>query len=263
MQPQLLFFDIDGTLLSDHTHRIPDSAVTAIKQAQGNGHLAFINTGRPIRSIPDVVKTLPFDGFLCGCGTRIIYHGQILMAHSFSMERGIELIDLMEKYDIEAFLEGPEDVYCKRGPYRQDIMNKIKQSFIASGIGRSAFMDERNFIYDKFCFVSDHPAQTAQFIEAISHDIEVIDREKGMYECVPKGFSKASAMHMLAGHLGITMANTYAFGDSSNDLTMLQTAAHGVAMGEHSPVLEPYAEFITDTVENDGIAKALQKAGLI
>lgn len=263
MQPQLLFFDIDGTLLSNYTHQIPESAITAIRQAQANGHLAFINTGRTIRTMPDEVKALPFDGFLCGCGTRIVYHGKTLMAHSFSMERGIELIDLMEKYDIEAFLEGSEDVYCKRGLYRQDIMNKVRLSFHAAGLGYSAFIDEKNFIYDKFCLVSDNQEQTAQFIEDISHDIEAIDREKNMYECVPKGFSKASAMQLLARQLGMAMANTYVFGDSSNDLTMLQTAAHGIVMGEHSPVLEPYAEFITDTVENDGIAKALQQAGLI
>ncbi len=263
MQPQLLFFDIDGTLLSNYTHQIPDSAIEAIRQAQARGHLAFINTGRPLRTMPDEIRQLPFDGFLCGCGTRIVYHNETLLAHSIPVARGIELIDLMEKYEIEAFLEGSEDVYCKRGLYRQAIMNKVRLSFHAAGLGYSAFIDERNFIYDKFCLVSDHPEQTAQFIKAISHDIEVIDRGSNMYECVPKGFSKASAMRILAQHLDIDMADTYAFGDSSNDLSMLQAAAHGIIMGEHSPVLEPYAEFITDTVENDGIAKALKKAGLI
>lgn len=72
MQPQLLFFDIDGTLLSNDTHQIPESALNAIAAAQKNGHLAFINTGRTFRTMPAFLKELGFDGFLCGCGTRIV-----------------------------------------------------------------------------------------------------------------------------------------------------------------------------------------------
>lgn len=263
MQPQLLFFDIDGTLLSEHTHRIPESAIRAIHQAQANGHLALINTGRTLRTLPDEIKKLSFDGFLCGCGTRIIYHGQTLLSHSFSRERGIELIDLMESLDIETFLEGSEDVYCKRGLYRQNILNQIKFSFRELGLGLTAFIDEKNFNFDKFIIISDDEARTNQFIQTVSQDIEAIDRGNGMYECIPRGFSKASGMQLLANHLNISMDNTWAFGDSSNDLAMLKAAAHGIAMGEHSSVLDPYAEIITDTVENNGIANALKKAGLI
>ena len=115
MQHQLLFFDIDGTLLSNATHQIPESALSAIAAAQKNGHLVFINTGRTIRTMPSFLKTLGFDGYLCGCGTRIVYHDEILLAHSFTEEEGQLLIDLMDKWHIEAFLEGSEDVYCKRG----------------------------------------------------------------------------------------------------------------------------------------------------
>ena len=52
-------------------------------------------------------------------------------------------------------------------------------------------------------------------------------------------------------------------GDSANDLPMFEAAAHGIAMGDHSSVLEPFSEMITDTVDNDGIAKALSHFGLI
>jgi hypothetical protein len=263
MQPQLLFFDIDGTLQTNYTHIIPESAIEAIRKAQANGHLAFVNTGRTIRSIPDEIQALPFDGFLYGCGTRIVYRGQTLLSHSFSMARGLELIDLMDTYNIEAFLEGSEDVYYKRAAYRQPMMNAVKTAFSQIGLGHTAFIEDRNFLYDKFCLVTDEFSQTDTFLKVIHHDIEAIPREHGMYECVPRGFSKAAAMQKIAEYLGISMENSYAFGDSSNDLTMFQAAAHGIAMGEHSPVLEPYSEFITDTVENDGIAKALQKIGLI
>ena len=95
MQPQLLFFDIDGTLLSNDTHQIPESALNAIAAAQKNGHLAFINTGRTLRTMPAFLKELGFDGFLCGCGTRIDCRGKTLLAHSLSEVELIRIIDLM------------------------------------------------------------------------------------------------------------------------------------------------------------------------
>lgn len=263
MQPQLLFFDIDGTLLSNYTHQIPESALSAIAAAQENGHLALINTGRTIRTMPGFLKELGFDGFLCGCGTRIVFHNETLLAHSLSEAERNRLIDLIEKWQIEAFLEGSEDVYCKRGTYRQKIMNQVRTAFNEEGLGLSKFIEDRNFVFDKFVFVSDNQSNADAFIQSIASFIDVIDRGKGMYECVPKGFSKASAMRLLAEQLKIPMANTWAFGDSSNDLPMFEAAAHGIAMGEHSPVLDPFSEMITDTVENDGIAKALSHFGLI
>ena len=104
MQHQLLFFDIDGTLLSNVTHQIPESALSAIAAAQKNGHLVFINTGRTIRTMPSFLKTLGFDGYLCGCGTRIVYHDEILLAHSFTEEEGQLLID----GTLKPFLKAPK-----------------------------------------------------------------------------------------------------------------------------------------------------------
>ena len=51
--------------------------------------------------------------------------------------------------------------------------------------------------------------------------------------------------------------------DSSNDLAMFRHAGHAIAMGAHDQVLEPYTEFVTKTVEEDGIAYAMKKYGLI
>ena len=64
MKPNIIFFDIDGTLLSEKTFTVPDSAKEAIIQAQDNGHLVFINTGRPILEIDDCIKELNFDGYI-------------------------------------------------------------------------------------------------------------------------------------------------------------------------------------------------------
>ena len=69
MKRAVLFFDIDGTLLSEVTKKIPDSAAESVRRAKKAGHMLFINTGRTICSIPAEIRRLPFDGYLCGCGT--------------------------------------------------------------------------------------------------------------------------------------------------------------------------------------------------
>ena len=57
----VLFFDIDGTVLSEITKEVPVSAINAMKAAQQAGHLLFINTGRTICSIPPEIRRLKFD----------------------------------------------------------------------------------------------------------------------------------------------------------------------------------------------------------
>ena len=84
-----------------------------------------------------------------------------------------------------------------------------------------------------------------------------------MYECVQKEYSKATAIEYIKKELALQDDEIYAFGDSSNDLAMFQHAGHAIAMGAHDQVLEPYTEFVTKTVEEDGIAYAMKKYGLI
>ena len=60
----------------------------------------------------------------------------------------------------------------------------------------------------------------------------------------------------------MTRDQSYVFGDSSNDLAMFQHAGQR-RMGAHDQVLEPYTEFVTKTVEEDGIAYAMKKYGPI
>lgn len=62
MSRKMLFFDIDGTLVAEGTHYLPQSAVNAIRKARENGHLVFINTGRTRFSIDDFLEEIGFDG---------------------------------------------------------------------------------------------------------------------------------------------------------------------------------------------------------
>ena len=70
----LLFFDIDGTLFDDR-HRMPPSVLPALEKARQNGHYLFVNTGRTLCNMDRRLDGFPFDGWVMGCGTRILLRG--------------------------------------------------------------------------------------------------------------------------------------------------------------------------------------------
>ena len=75
----LLFFDIDGTLITlDDSHTFPESTKQALLKAKDKGHKIFINTGRVRTAVDKQLKSFPFDGMVCGCGTYIEYEGKSL-----------------------------------------------------------------------------------------------------------------------------------------------------------------------------------------
>lgn len=80
-----LFFDIDGTLLTAYPFLVPDSTREALAKAKANGHKLFINTGRTLAIIPPVLKELNFDGFVCGCGSRVYVNDELIFPHQFLM----------------------------------------------------------------------------------------------------------------------------------------------------------------------------------
>ena len=77
------------------------------------------------------------------------------------------------------------------------------------------------------------------------------------------GISKATGISAFADYYGIEMAEIMACGDGGNDIPMLKAAGIGVAMGNASEAVKASADFITDTVENDGLCKALKNFGII
>ena len=70
---------------------------------------------------------------------------------------------------------------------------------------------------------------------------------------------KGQALRTLCDHLGITMAQTIAFGDGGNDVNMLQMAGVGVAMGNASDAVKAFAGYATLSNEEDGVADFLEK----
>lgn len=263
MKQSALFFDIDGTLLSEVTGRIPESALRALEEARKNGHLVFINTGRTVCSLPEEIKQMKADGFLCGCGTYIEHQGEVLFEVHPDGKRAEEIAKKAAECKVDAVYEGKEDVYFPSRISRFDSLENTRRYMNNRGLGRERYIEQGNCSYDKlFAYVDEESDETA-FFDFIAEDMEPLDRGNGTYECILKGYTKATAIAFILEKFGMEREQAYVFGDSSNDLAMFEYVPHAVAMGKHDKVLDAYTEYITDTVEKDGIVKALRNYGLV
>lgn len=99
---KILFFDIDGTLLTPHPFKVPESTKLALTKAHENGHLLFINTGRTKAMMPPEIADLPFDGYVYGCGTHIYMDNKLLYFRTVPNLLCKETVDLLRKCRIEA-----------------------------------------------------------------------------------------------------------------------------------------------------------------
>ena len=262
MNRKALFFDIDGTLLVDKTKELPQSAMEALHAAREAGHLVFINSGRTRCLMQEVEGTVPVDGYLCGCGTHIEVQGRTLLHHLISRERRMELQKNILSHGLDGILEGRDGCTVQTGVSHMPEIEHVKNVVYRGGKLRSAEWNRDEISYDKFCILADKDSDIDGFLKILKPDMAAIDRGHGLYECVPTGFDKASAMKFILEYYGIPWEESYAFGDSMNDLAMIRYACNGVIMGQHSKELEPHASFITKTVEEDGIAYAFEKLGI-
>lgn len=258
----LIFFDIDGTLIGGDSQIIPESARKAIQEARQRGHICMINTGRSQKLVgEDLTGQTEFDGRIMGCGTMIVYHGEILLHKSFSREESRRIIDGLRRYEIDACLEGSEDNFCERD---DRMFTEVFRRFIHRFDNlHYRHMEEAPGCFDKFYAYVDRKEKMEGFQKEFAEMLDFVDRKEGYYEIMPKGYSKASAMKLMAERLSIPMSQTAAVGDSSNDLPMLACAGISIAMGNATEDVKEMADFVTTAVEDSGICNALRWLGAV
>ncbi|MDO4268408.1 MAG: HAD family hydrolase [Eubacteriales bacterium] len=261
MNRRALFFDIDGTLLSEITRQVPESAREALKQARALGHLVFVNTGRPRGSLGEIMKMVEPDGWLCGCGTYLEAGGRVLYHRTMAKEQVERLCRAMEEANVDGILEGRDGCYVGTAESRFPVGMELRYSPRSSV--RSMDWNKSCGVVEKFCFLADEASDLAGLFKKLEPDIQVIDRGRGFYECVPAGHSKATAIDRILKEYDLSLQDAVVFGDSTNDLAMFRHVPNAVLMGRHDAELEPYASFVTKNVEEDGIRYAMETLGLL
>ncbi|MHB8131757.1 MAG: HAD family hydrolase [Mobilitalea sp.] len=262
MNSKIIFFDIDGTILSHRNNRISDSTKAAIKQAQANGHLAFVNTGRTIAEIEGAIMEIGFDGYVCGCGSYISYHDSVLLQASIPSNIIKRLLMDLRRYNIEAILEGSTALYYNYES-TNPLLTRLKNSQENDHHFNVKSWDDPDISFDKFCIWPTTEEGSKMFYEEYKEIFDFISRENRLYEVVPKNHSKASGIEFLLSHLDIPHENTYALGDGANDLTMLEFVHHSIGMGNSSDDIKGIVSYLTKDVDQDGVAVALKHFNII
>ena len=258
-----LFFDVDGTLVDEKTKNFTAGVLESIRDAQSNGYMAFICTGRTIKICENLGRIFHMDGIICGCGTHIIVHGDTVFEHRIPLERCNELKDKLAENKLDVIMEAQEGLYFNSEPhYYSGEWKKILYSLKEYGGLRYNALGDKTFIFDKFCIQrpdkgTEAEARYLEFIDTLK-DFDCIDRNGIFHECVPKGNSKGNGIEFIMKKYNIAPEDAYVFGDSSNDLSMFQAnVKNKILMKTHSEVLEPYATYVTDDPLEDGIKNAL------
>ena len=261
---KLLFFDIDGTLITDDERRVfPESAKEAIRLARANGHKCFINTGRVYSTVDDYIRQPGFDGFVCGCGTNIYADGEEVLYVPYSREKSARIAKLCSKYGYKGIFEHKNHVAFD-GNIVGGEHRKILDYFIEMGVKVIDDIHSEEFVFDKLAvWHGANNPYLQEFKEQISEDFQCIIRTDSFMELVPHGYSKATGIKFLMDYYNVSIENVFVFGDSNNDLEMLKYVPNSIAMGVCSGEVAKVASYRTDTVENDGIYKAMKHFGVI
>ena len=257
---KLLFFDIDGTLLTEDTHIVPDSTISALQKAKEKGHYIFINTGRPFSTIDQIIKDLNPDGYVCGCGTYVRFNDSVLYDRTLPKERCLEIVDLVKQTKVECILEGKYAVYFN-STIKNERLAYIKERYLEANFNVKTIEDP-DIRFDKFAIWFDDSADVETFKKGIP-DFTYIVRGEGFGEIVPSDCSKATGIQFLSDYFNTPLDNCYVFGDSSNDESMLSYVKHAIVMGNGEPYLFEYAHYVTKHIDDDGIQHALEHLKII
>ncbi len=257
-----IFFDIDGTLWDDK-QQIPDSTVEALRMLKENGHYLFLCSGRTRIFIPDKeLMPLGFDGVVAGCGTYGEFQGEVKFYYKLDLDQIRKDCEYLNKVHAAYILEGRYALYIDKERFEKDFFTYSQMKSVLGDRLLRVSGNEDSLEVSKFCvnYLKDGQEAVEQELE---QRYEIIHRDGDFMEVVPKGFNKATGIKEMCQALGIDHKNTYGFGDSTNDLDMLEYCAHSVAMGDGMQEAKDVAEYVTTGLWEDGIYNALKHYELI
>ena len=255
------FFDIDGTLVSLKTKVYPESARLAIAELRKKGVLCFVATGRSKFEIAEehLLDGIEFDGFLTNNGQDAYSpEGELLYGTPVDTEDAKICLDWAEKNHIvcwmvsaeqsilthtDALLEQAMEAIHTRSPRTGDL-----RPMLDSPIYKVVFFTDKEKMQELLPLLKH--SRTTQWYE-YGHDIISTDGGKKL------------AMLEILRRRGISPCDVIAFGDSENDIEMLQAAGIGVAMDNGTPECKAAADLIAPDCDDDGILKALQQLQII
>lgn len=266
MKYKLLVLDVDGTLLNDE-REISKRTLAALLKVQQMGVRIVLASGRPTYGLMPLAKTLElgnYGGFVLsynGCQIIKAQNGEIL----FERRINPEMLPYLEKkarkngfaiftyHDDTLITDSPDNEYIKN----EALLNNLKI------IREDEFSTAIDFAPCKCMLVSDKEEALIELEQhwekRLAGTLDAFRSEPYFLEVVPCGVNKANTLGALLEHLGVTREEVIAVGDGVCDVTMLQLAGMGVAMGHSQDSVKVCADYVTASNEEDGVALAVEK----
>ena len=253
-----VFFDIDGTLVSFKSHTVPESARRAIARLREQGVKVFIATGRLMKHVA-IVNDIEVDGYITvNGGYCITSAGEVIFESAFPRATVERVIDLSEQYGFDLNVMTHQDMYVSSmGERVQKIASMINIMPTVADVRAIAATQP---VVQMCPYIS---RELEQEIMPLLPDCVGSRWIETFMDLNVRGVDKSLGIQQVMNYYGLTMAEAMAFGDGGNDLPMVRDAAVGVAMGNACDELKTVADYITSSVDEDGVSRALEHFGLI
>lgn len=276
MDKKVIFLDIDGTLVFGH-EGVSKKVKDALSQVRENGHYVFLCTGRNRISVEPLLD-IGFDGMVCSAGGYIEINGEKVFESHISLEDVHMIQDLFKQYHCLYIMEANMFAYQSDEVTRFLVLLSHREQD-NSEIERLIEQQKKNFdirpieAYNDepiqtICYMSDNMDDVKKLQEMISQKCQFLiyqqmDNQVINGEIMKKGVHKGTGVLKVMEALNLPIENSICFGDSMNDLEMIQTCHYGVVMDNGDPRLKEYASSVCESVENDGIYHELKRLSLI
>ncbi|WP_300386799.1 sugar-phosphatase [Clostridium sp.] len=262
---KLVAIDMDGTLLREDKS-ISDRTKKAIKDAKYKGVTVVLATGRPIEGVSRALKELDMytdkDYVLSYNGALVqkTKNKEVISKVSLKGEDYHYLKKLSDELgvNIHAFCEKRGLITPKNSKYTEveAEINNIDINIL--DINETKDDD----VIIKIMMI-DEPEILGSAVDKLPKEVyekyTVVRSTPFFLEFLNKDANKGVGVELLAKHLGVKQEEIITLGDADNDFNMIEYAGLGIAMGNAFDSIKKISNYITDTNENDGVAKAIEK----
>ena len=253
-----VFFDVDGTLVSFRTHRVSSADLAALYRLREQGVKLFLASGRHPAMMGYIRSLFPFDGCMALSGQLCTVGGEIIHRAPMEPQAVEELVSATLDGAFSCiFLEG-KDIYL-------NCVNDLTRRFMGDlNLDMPPVQDPRRALgkelYQAVTFLT---RDNEHLLLSRAPHLKTTRWHPEFLDVIPTTGGKDRGMDALLAHFGIPLEQSMAFGDGENDLAMLRHAGIGVAMGTASSQVRAGADYVTGTVDENGISSALAHFGLL
>ena len=255
---KIIFFDIDDTLRNSKTGFIPSTIPTAFKQLRDKGILTGIATGRGIFGVVPEIKALKPDFFVTLNGAYIEdKKGNVIYSNKIARDKVEEYIAWTKEVGIDYGLVGSHGAKLSR---RTEMISQAIDP-IYPDLEVDPDFYQKEDIYQMWTFEDQGDDLTLP--ESLASTLRMVRWHEHSSDVVPISGSKAAGVAKVVDQLGLKPENVMVFGDGLNDLELFDYAGISVAMEISHDIIKEKADYITKTLEEDGIFDALEGFGMV